>query len=162
VPAALAADHQRTSSCCGRLRGDAIGDTEWSAGRPARGVCSVSRDYRDVTLRVADAATGAVRTVLRGARRAVLRVERRRPRRAELARAARPRRGVWYSQRDGWGHLYLYDLRTGSAEEPHHVGRPGMVVDVLHVDERGGWVYFTAAGRERAATRTTATCTVCG
>ncbi len=20
---------------------------------------------------------------------------------------------IWYSQRDNWGHLYLYDLRTG-------------------------------------------------
>ena len=24
------------------------------------------------------------------------------------------REALWYSQRDGWGHLYLYDLTSGS------------------------------------------------
>jgi dipeptidyl-peptidase 4 len=142
------ADHQRTSSCCGRLRGDAIGDTEWSPdGRHVAWV-SVSRDYRDVTLRIADAATGEVRTVLE---------ERGEP----FFEASAAGRGVpnwrvlhdrneviWYSQRDDWGHLYLYDLRTGALKNRITSG-PWNVVDVMHVDARGGWVYFTAAGRER-------------
>jgi dipeptidyl-peptidase 4 len=37
-------DHQRTSSCCGRLRGDAIGDTEWSPDGRRIAYASVSRD----------------------------------------------------------------------------------------------------------------------
>jgi dipeptidyl-peptidase 4 len=148
VPLQTPADHQRTSSCCGRLRGDAIGDTEWSRDGSAVAFVSVSRDYRDVALRVADAATGAVRTVLQ---------ERGEP----YFEASGGGRGVpnwrvlhdrgeviWYSQRDGHGHLYLYDLRTGALKNRITTGA-WMVVDVVHVDEAGGWVYFTAAGREQ-------------
>jgi dipeptidyl-peptidase 4 len=140
-------DHQRTSSCCGRLRGDAIGDTEWSADGRHVAFVSVSRDYRDVTLRVADATTGTVRTILQ---------ERAEP----FFEASGGGRGVpnwrvlhgrnevlWYSQRDGYGHLYLYDLRTGALKNRVTAGE-WLVVDVMHVDENGGWAYFTAAGRE--------------
>lgn len=141
-------EHQRTSSCCGRLRGDAIGDTEWSSDGRYVAYVSVSRDYRDVTLRVADAATGNVRTVLEesgnpffessGGGRGV-------PNWRVLHGRGEV---VWYSQRDEWGHLYLHDLRTGELKNRITAG-PWHVVDVMHVDERGGWVYFTAAGRER-------------
>ena len=65
-------------------------------------------------LRVADAATGAVRTVFD----------------EKVATHFESRTGwrvlwptnevIWYSQRDDWGHLYLYDLTTGAAEEPDH------------------------------------------
>jgi dipeptidyl-peptidase 4 len=148
VPLRTPADHQRTSSCCGRLRGDAIGDTEWSADGGSVAFMSVSRDYRDVALRIADAATGAVRTVIE---------ERSEP----YFESSGGGRGVpnwrvlhgrgevlWYSQRDGHGHLYLHELRTGALKHRITSGE-WMVVDVLHVDERGGWVYFTAGGRER-------------
>jgi dipeptidyl-peptidase 4 len=144
----LPPDHQRTSSCCGRLRGDAIGDTEWSPDGRQVAIVSVSRDYRDAALRLADAETGSVRTVLEE------RVE-------PYFEASGGGRGVpnwrvlhgrgevlWYSQRDGYGHLYLYDLGTGALKNRITAGE-WMVVDVLHVDEAGGWVYFTAAGRER-------------
>jgi dipeptidyl-peptidase 4 len=148
APLQAPADQQRTSSCCGRLRGDAIGDTEWSRDGRYVAYASVSRDYRDVVLRVADAETGAVRTVLQ---------ERGEP----FFEASGGGRGVpnwrvlherneviWYSQRDGYGHLYLYDLQTGTLKNRITSGE-WMVVDVVHVDEAGGWVYFTAAGREQ-------------
>jgi dipeptidyl-peptidase 4 len=141
-------DHQRTSSCCGLLRLDALGDTEWSADAARLAFVSVSRDYRDVTLRVADPVTGAVRTVLE---------ERGEP----FFEATAAGRGVpnwrvlhgrnevlWYSQRDGYGHLYLYDLASGRLKNRITSGSWN-VMDVLHVDAAGGWVYFTAAGRER-------------
>ncbi|HLJ66570.1 MAG TPA: DPP IV N-terminal domain-containing protein [Chloroflexota bacterium] len=57
---------------------------------------------------------------------------------------------LWYSTRDGWGHLYLYDLydgRTGALRRQVTSGA-WMVTDVLHVDESGRHVYFTAVGRE--------------
>lgn len=54
---------------------------------------------------------------------------------------------VWFSERDGWGHLYRYDAATG--EILNRITRgPWMVVDLLEVDEEAGWVYFTAVGRE--------------
>jgi len=54
---------------------------------------------------------------------------------------------LWYSQRDGWGHLYLYDAESGNLLTRLTAG-PWMVHDIVHVNEDTGWVYFTAGGRE--------------
>jgi dipeptidyl aminopeptidase/acylaminoacyl peptidase len=53
---------------------------------------------------------------------------------------------VWYSQRDDWGHLYLYDL-DGVLKRQVTAGE-WAVYDIVRVDEGNGFVYFTAAGRE--------------
>jgi dipeptidyl-peptidase-4 len=54
---------------------------------------------------------------------------------------------IWFSERDGWGHLYRFDAHTGEMLNRITEG-PWMVVDLLRVDEAGGWVYFTGVGRE--------------
>lgn len=54
---------------------------------------------------------------------------------------------LWFSQRDGWGHLYLYDGVTGEFRRQLTSGA-WSVSDVLHIDESGRWIYFTAMGRE--------------
>jgi dipeptidyl-peptidase 4 len=140
-------DHQRTSSCCGMMRGDAWGDAEWSRDGRWLAFTSVSRDYRDVTLRLADTTTGEVRTILH---------ERGEPYfEASAAGRGVPNwrvlhdRGevVWYSQRDDRGHLYVYDLASGRELRRLTAGE-WSVIDVLHVDETAGWLYFTGAGRE--------------
>jgi dipeptidyl-peptidase-4 len=41
---------------------------------------------------------------------------------------------IWFSQRDGWGHLYLYDLTTGTLVRRLTHGEL-VVRDLLHVDE---------------------------
>jgi dipeptidyl-peptidase 4 len=140
-------DHQRTSSCCGMLRQGELGDVEWSQDGETLAFVSVSRDYRTATLRIADPATGAVRTVL----------EERHPVffESHAGGSGTPNwrvlhgRGevLWFSQRDGWGHLFRYDLETG-----RELGRvtegDWNVLDVLHVNEGGGTLLFTAVGRE--------------
>lgn len=52
---------------------------------------------------------------------------------------------VWASDRDGWRHLYLYDL-DGRLIRKLTRGHWN-VIAFEGVDERGGWVYFTAASR---------------
>ncbi|MFD4869625.1 DPP IV N-terminal domain-containing protein [Streptomyces sp. NPDC058412] len=52
---------------------------------------------------------------------------------------------LWYSQRDGWGHLYRYDLRTGALLGQVTSG-PWAVRQILRVDEAERVVYFTASG----------------
>jgi len=59
------------------------------------------------------------------------------------------RRAITFSQRDGWGHLYLVDLEGGN--DIRQLTRGEWVVhDIVAVDERedDGFVYFTAGGRE--------------
>lgn len=57
------------------------------------------------------------------------------------------KRVIWYSQRDGWGHLYLYDAESGSLIRQLTSGAYE-VSQVKYVDEDAGMVYFTAVGRE--------------
>jgi dipeptidyl-peptidase-4 len=52
---------------------------------------------------------------------------------------------VWYSERSGHGHLYLYDLTTGAPKGVITSG-PWQVRDVQHVDPVRREVFFTAAG----------------
>ena len=54
---------------------------------------------------------------------------------------------ITFSQRDGWGHLYLVDLE-GSGDIRQLTQGEWVVHDIVAVDEREGFVYFTAGGRE--------------
>src|SRR5262249_7954052 len=54
---------------------------------------------------------------------------------------------VWWSDRDGWGHLYLYDIATGELRRRLTSG-PWLVRDIIRVDERRHELFFTASGRE--------------
>ncbi|TVP75151.1 MAG: S9 family peptidase [Gemmatimonadales bacterium] len=140
-------DHQRTSSCCGLARGQQWADVEWSEDGDQLAFVSVSRDYRTATLRLADARTGSVRTVMEESHPKFFE--------SHIQSGGLPNwrvlhdRGqvLWYSQRSGWGHLYLYDLETG---EPIRqvTGGDWNVLDVVDVDEGAGQLLITALGRE--------------
>lgn len=107
---------------------------------------SSSRDHKQAWVRVADANTGAVRTLLE--ERAATQVGgasatenwRVLPASNEL---------IWWSQRDNWIHLYLYDLTTGALK--HRVTNgDGNVDEIMHVDEKTRTLYFTGIGKEPA------------
>jgi dipeptidyl-peptidase-4 len=57
------------------------------------------------------------------------------------------REAVWWSERDGWGHLYLYDIATGELRRRLTSG-PWLVRDIIRVDEKRRELFFTASGRE--------------
>jgi len=54
---------------------------------------------------------------------------------------------VWLSNRDGWRHLYLYEI-DGTLTQRLTVGA-FPVLRVLAVDGKAGWVYFMANGDHR-------------
>jgi dipeptidyl-peptidase 4 len=127
--------------------GNQFVDVEWYPDGSQLAFVSSSRDSREVALRVADANTGAVRTVLtetsptqfQSGFVAVGRVNWRvMPQSNEV---------LWWSQRDDWGHLYLYDLRTGALKRQVTTGAWN-VADVVHVDARARTVYAMGVGRE--------------
>jgi len=53
---------------------------------------------------------------------------------------------VWFSEKDGYGHLYLYDM-DGKQKNAITSGK-WVVRQLLHVDENNSQVYFTAGGKE--------------
>jgi len=54
---------------------------------------------------------------------------------------------IWYAQRDGWGHLYLYDGATGEQIRQLTSG-PFNVSRIAHINETERWAAFMAIGRE--------------
>ena len=104
------------------------------------------RDFKSLRLVEVDAASGAARVLLE---------ERSdRPVDANLYIFGRPNvrvlstgEVVWFSERDGWGHLYLYDGETG--ELKHRItGGEWVVREIVHIDETERTALFTGGGRE--------------
>jgi dipeptidyl-peptidase 4 len=54
---------------------------------------------------------------------------------------------LWFSERDGWGHIYLLDLDSGEIKN-RITGGDWAVWEITKVDEGQRLVYFTAGGRE--------------
>lgn len=52
------------------------------------------------------------------------------------------KRFIWMSERSGWRHLYLYDMRGKLIRQLTDGTFP--VIQVVKVDEKNGWIYFTA------------------
>ncbi len=66
---------------------------------------------------------------------------------AALAYLDRTNQLVWYSEKSGWAHLYLYDLETG--EEIRALTSGDWVVrDILHVDQNRRDMLISIAGRD--------------
>jgi len=54
---------------------------------------------------------------------------------------------IWFSERDNWGHLYLYDAITGKLKNQITKG-DWAITRVLKVDEQKRVIYFLANGKE--------------
>jgi len=118
-----------------------VSDMKWNPEGTQLAFVSTSRDHKKATVRVADTATGAVRTVF----------EETAPTHFESHAGWQvlwaSNEIVWYSQRDGWGHLYLYDMATGAPKNQVTTGE-GPVMQIVRVDEKARTVFFGANGRE--------------
>jgi len=137
---------QRLSSLCDDISCDANGhwdDVEWAPDGKTLALVSTSRDRRHEWFRIADARTGAVRTVFE---ESVATYFRSGIDAVSWRYLPRARQAIWFSERDSWGNLYLYDLRHGGLEHPITSGH-GDVTAVLHVDPRRRRVWFRAVGR---------------
>ena len=119
-------------------------DIEWSGDSRQLAFVSSSRDHKTATLRVADPATGAVREVLTETVPTFFESGNGRVNWSVLERSNEV---IWFSQRDDWGHLYLYDLATGRLKRRITTGE-GNVLQVLRVDEEARTLWFTGAGFE--------------
>ncbi len=136
----------RSSLCDDVVCGEGPQDMQWAKDSGTLAFVSTSRDHKVETVRIADATTGAVRDVFaetvptwfdsgyndEGINWRYL------SERGEI---------LWWSQRDDWGHYYLYSADTGKLLR--QVTRGKWNVDhPVHIDERSGNMLVAGVGRE--------------
>jgi dipeptidyl aminopeptidase/acylaminoacyl peptidase len=133
------------SSLCDHVECDGFADVEWSADASQLAFISSSRDHKRATLRVADATTGKVRDVIDEKVNTYFEGGNDRPNWRFLPAS---KEVIWFSERDNWGQLHLYDLETGKLKNRITSGE-GNVSETLRVDEKNRVVYFRGAGKEK-------------
>jgi dipeptidyl-peptidase-4 len=137
-------DQHRSTICDDVACGGSFTDVEWSPDSNQLAFVSTSRNHQDEHLRMADPATGAVRDVLEEKVNTFFESGYNKVNWHVLEGSNDV---IWYSERSNWGHLYLYDLRTGRLQHPITQG-DWNVLQVLKIDRTARRLYFTGAGRE--------------
>jgi dipeptidyl-peptidase 4 len=137
--------HRSTVSDHVACSGGTICDVQWYPDGSHLAFISSSRDHKRAWFRIADAQTGEVRTLFEetsetqiGDASLTENLWRVLPSSGEL---------IWWSQRDDWLQLYLYDLATGRLKNRITTG-DGNVSDIIRVDERSRTIYFMANGKD--------------
>jgi dipeptidyl aminopeptidase/acylaminoacyl peptidase len=145
VPLKMDPDPHRSTLCDHIVCGGEWVDVHWSGDGSQLAFVSTSRDHKHVQLFVSDASTGAVRQVLEekvdtffesGNGKVNWRV------------LFASNEVIWFSQRDDWGQLYLYDLTTGKLKNQITTGQ-GNVTRLLRIDEEARQLVFQAVGKEK-------------
>jgi dipeptidyl aminopeptidase/acylaminoacyl peptidase len=139
-------DQHRSTVCDHVVCGDDQWvDVAWTPDGSRLAFVSSSRDHKHAVLRVADAETGEVRDVLEETLETFYESGFHDANNWRFL--AETDEIVWYSQRDDWGHLYLYDLRTGE-----FMGRltegAWNVLRILRIDPESRTIWFLGNGRE--------------
>ena len=125
--------------------GTGLCDLLWYPDGSALAFVSSSRDHKHAWVRVADARTGAVHTLFEETSE------------TQIGDASgtenwrvlpKSRELIWWSERDDWVHLYLYDLTTGQLKNRITTG-DGNVEQIVHVDEQARRIYFMGQGFEK-------------
>ena len=117
-------------------------DVDWNPDDSELAFVSTSRDHKNEKFRIANAMTGEVREVF----------EETVPTQYESGQGAinwrylpKTNEIIWYSERDNWGHLYLYDAATGKVKNQITKG-DWVVLRIVRVDDKNRVVYFIANG----------------
>lgn len=126
-------------------RGTEWADVQWYPDGSHIAFVSTSRDHKHEVFRVADVANGTVRDVFR----------------EDVATQYESGNGMvnwralpasnevmWFSERDDWGQLYLYDLTTGQLKSKITSGE-GNVAQLRRVDEKSRTLWFVGNAKER-------------
>jgi len=119
-------------------------DVDWSPDASKLAFVSTSRDHKVEKVRIADATTGKVQEIF----------EESVPTQYESGWGtinwhylSKTNEIIWFSERDNWGHLYLYDAATGKVKNQITKG-DWVVTQLLKVDEKNRILYFIADGRQ--------------
>jgi len=142
----IPADQHRSSLCDDvKCRGSEWADVQWAAEGSQLAFVSTSRDHREETFRIASATTGVVRDVIK---EEVPTFFESGNGRVNWNYLAATKELIWFSERDNWGHLYLYDTETRKLKNQITKG-DWNVTQLLRVDEKNRVLYFLGVGREK-------------
>tara|TARA_R110000796_G_scaffold37722_4_gene95393 strand:- start:300511 stop:302808 length:2298 start_codon:yes stop_codon:yes gene_type:complete len=119
-------------------------DNDWNEEGSQLAFVSSSRDHKIAHLQLADAQTGEVSSVLKEETKTYFESG---DGRINWQILYDSNEFIWYSERDNWGHLYLYDLSTGNLKNQITKG-DWLVKEVRYVDKKARKIYFIGAGRE--------------
>jgi dipeptidyl aminopeptidase/acylaminoacyl peptidase len=119
-------------------------DVQWAPDGETLAFVSTSRDHKSATLRVADAGTGKVRDVLD---ETVPTYYESGNDKVNWTYLPQSNEVIWFSERNNWGNLYLYDLASGKLKHAITTGE-GNVTQVLRVDDKSRTLWFRGVGRE--------------
>jgi dipeptidyl-peptidase 4 len=140
----IPSDPRRGTLCDDIACSGSFDDNEWNADASKLAFVSTSRDHKEAKMRIADAATGEVKEVF----------EEKVATQYESGQGtvnwhylAATNEIIWYSERDDWGHLYLYDAVTGKLKNQITKGN-FVVTELLKVDEKSRQLIFKANGKE--------------
>ena len=137
-------DQHRSTQCDDVSCGGGWDDVYWSQDGKTLAYVSTSRDHKQENLRIADAATGDVRDVFQETTTTQFESGQ-----GETSWRYLPNSNefIWFSEKDGWGHLYLYGL-NGNLKNQITKGEFA-VWRISRVDETARVIYFIAGGREK-------------
>jgi dipeptidyl-peptidase-4 len=141
----MPADPHRSTLCDHIVCGGSWSDVEWSADSKSLAFVSTSRDHKQANLRVADAATGTVKDLLE---EKVATFFESGNGRVNWHYLPDSKEFIWFSQRDNWGQLYLYDLDTLKLKNQITTG-DGNVTQLIKIDQKNRLLYFWAVGKEK-------------
>ena len=138
---------EHRSSLCDHVacEGNKFSDVDWAPDSRTLAFVSTSRDHKHEQLRIADAETGDVRDVLKEDSATYFESG---LKSIDWRYLAKSNEILWYSSRDNWGQLYLYDAKTGQLKNQVTTGE-GNVSTIEYIDEQKRQIYFLAVGRER-------------
>lgn len=137
-------DARRGTLCDDISCSGAFDDNQWNEDATKLMFVSTSRDHKEAKLRIANALTGEVRDVFEEIVETQYESGQ-----GSINWSYLPASNevIWYSERDDWGHLYLYNAETGALKNQITKG-DFVVTRVLKVDEKNKTIYFLANGRE--------------
>ena len=119
-------------------------DAEWSSDGESLAFVSVSRDHKRVHLQTADPNSGEVKSILREEQDTFFESG---INSISWRYLKDSNEFIWWSQRDNWGHLYLYDLDSGNLKN-QITGGNWNVREIDHLDKQNRVIYFTGSVRE--------------
>lgn len=118
-----------------------MGEYLWSPDASRLGFVSTDRFHKSATVKIADVATGAVSTLFTETEKTHFQI------RVPWQILWASNEILWYSQRENFAQLFLYDLKTGQVKNRVTNG-DGPVTQVARIDEPTRTMWFAAAGKE--------------